>query len=178
MKGNISHLLLSRVRDIVRFCHKKLPRRCSNCKSRLRAKTNENNVEVRRTSYLTTLTSHRSFHSAEILLASTTRSHWDAKVIYSSDRWWEEAMTSTIDNVYLKVRHIIRVQARTFCFYYLPIYKNLWNEIVTYLALIRDSFLDYFHKCIFIKIKKSAKYVKRKSKAIKKNIILICILIK
>lgn len=52
-----------------------------------RTKISEDNVEARRTSCLTTLTSHRSFRTTEILLASTTRSHWDAKVIYSSDRW-------------------------------------------------------------------------------------------
>lgn len=56
---------------------------------------------------LTTSTSHRSSRAAEILLASTTRSHWDAKVIYSSGRRWKKAMTSTTSNVHPKVQDAI-----------------------------------------------------------------------
>lgn len=72
----MSHLLLLHARiNIARFHTKN---RCHDVvliANRLQAKTKENTVKAHRTPYLITLSSHHSFHAAEILLASTTRSH-------------------------------------------------------------------------------------------------------
>lgn len=132
--------------------------------NRPRAKISKDNVEARRTSCLTTLMSHRSFRAAEILLASTTCSHWDAKVIYSSDRWWEEAMTSPIDNMYLKIEHAI-IRALVF-FYYLTICKNLQimkNCIYRQLANLLWTVFIY---CIYKDKEKSQVYRRNLSKSI------------